>query len=416
MQEVRKKPNYLELLPEREYLKNLFATLISRFGDSIDSIAFTWLVYELTGSAALTATTMGVNMLVTVLLQPFTAALITGLKKKPIMVWTAIGRGLLVAGAALLFYFGLARPWMLIAMTALISTLEAFGQPAGTAAYPKIISKDKYSLAMSLNAAASRGAELAGMALAGVFIATIGTKATLLVDACAFMLSGVILMFLHIDEACRKKTKGVMRQFLEDTEGGFRYVVRNKLILALCLSACALNFALVPFSSLQAAFVNDGLQLGTVALSVIGVCMTVGTMIGALLYPMITPHMGRFKLLFLSLLLMSVCYMALAAVPFGQNDVIKWASLVLVLIPMGTAVGLANTNVGVIFMEMTDEQYLARASGIMNSVCLAANPVASFIVAGVANLVNVTALIFGCGVFSVLVTLAFLLVKPLRKI
>ena len=47
-----KKIGYKDVFRQKEYLKMIFAALINRFGDSIDAIAYTWIVYELTGNAA----------------------------------------------------------------------------------------------------------------------------------------------------------------------------------------------------------------------------------------------------------------------------------------------------------------------------------------------------------------------------
>lgn len=56
----------------------LVANVISRFGDSIDSIAFTWLVYQVTESAAWSAAMFAMNQLPGVLVQPFAGALVEG--------------------------------------------------------------------------------------------------------------------------------------------------------------------------------------------------------------------------------------------------------------------------------------------------------------------------------------------------
>ena len=65
---------YKKLLNETEYIKLLIANIINRFGDSIDTIAYMWLVYALTGKASLTALIYAVNKIPTVLLQPITGA------------------------------------------------------------------------------------------------------------------------------------------------------------------------------------------------------------------------------------------------------------------------------------------------------------------------------------------------------
>ena len=45
-QEQAEKIGYRDILSQKQFMKIIFADVISRFGDSIDAIAFTWLVYS----------------------------------------------------------------------------------------------------------------------------------------------------------------------------------------------------------------------------------------------------------------------------------------------------------------------------------------------------------------------------------
>ena len=44
MKDTKNRGNYLKILKISEYRKLLLANLINRFGDSVESIAFTWVV------------------------------------------------------------------------------------------------------------------------------------------------------------------------------------------------------------------------------------------------------------------------------------------------------------------------------------------------------------------------------------
>ena len=50
---------YRQIFKQREFMKMTGANFINRFGDSIDMIAFTWLIFELTGSASWSAIMLG---------------------------------------------------------------------------------------------------------------------------------------------------------------------------------------------------------------------------------------------------------------------------------------------------------------------------------------------------------------------
>lgn len=53
--------NYKKLKTEKNYIGNLIGQSISRFGDGIDMIAFSILVYRVTGSTLMVAALFAVN-------------------------------------------------------------------------------------------------------------------------------------------------------------------------------------------------------------------------------------------------------------------------------------------------------------------------------------------------------------------
>ena len=59
----------LQVLKNTNFRKLFLANVINRFGDSVDSIAFTWLTYTMTKSASLSAIVFAANILPTVIVQ-----------------------------------------------------------------------------------------------------------------------------------------------------------------------------------------------------------------------------------------------------------------------------------------------------------------------------------------------------------
>ena len=72
--EQNEKIGYKDIFKQKEYMKMMVAALINRFGDSIDAIASTWIVYELTGSAVWSAVIFGVNKVPSVCVTPLAGA------------------------------------------------------------------------------------------------------------------------------------------------------------------------------------------------------------------------------------------------------------------------------------------------------------------------------------------------------
>ena len=120
-----------DLLGIKQYTMFLTSNFISRFGDSLDSIAYGWMVYMLTGSKLLLGTLFAVNAIPSIIISPFAGVLVDRLPKKKVIVIEDFLRGVTVCLTASLFGLGLLRPWHLFLFTILNSTFEAFTKPAG---------------------------------------------------------------------------------------------------------------------------------------------------------------------------------------------------------------------------------------------------------------------------------------------
>jgi len=125
------KKKYRQLLSQRQYIRLLLADTINRFGDSIDVIAYSWIMYEITGSASLMALVVGLNFVPTVFLTPFAGAFVDRISKKRVMALADLLRFLFVAAIVTLYTTGLLSPALIVTFTLATSTVEAFRLPAG---------------------------------------------------------------------------------------------------------------------------------------------------------------------------------------------------------------------------------------------------------------------------------------------
>lgn len=138
------KVTYKDIFRQFEYMKIIISAIVNRFGDSIDAIASTWIIYELTGSAAWSAIIFGINRVPTIFITPLAGAWVEGRNKKAIMVSTDFIRAACVAYVATGYLLKFLQPWMFIVTTLLISTAEAFRGPANMALTPKVLKKEYF--------------------------------------------------------------------------------------------------------------------------------------------------------------------------------------------------------------------------------------------------------------------------------
>ena len=201
------KRNYRLLKSQTEFLKLLVADIISRFGDSIDVIAYSWIAYKITGSEALMALVVGLNFLPSVLISPFAGAIVDRLPKKKVMAITDLIRGFFVVTIVILYANNLLNAGILIMFTLLTSTVEAFRIPASGAITPLLLERDFFKLGKAASYSSSRSAELIGFIVAGYLIAIMGANKVLLIDAATFLCSAIIILTLKYKEPIKEEEK-----------------------------------------------------------------------------------------------------------------------------------------------------------------------------------------------------------------
>ena len=251
---------YRALLSQKQFLKLLLANLVSRFGDSLDVIAYSWIMYEVTGSESLMALIIGLNYVPTVLLQPFAGALVDRMKKKGLMVLTDAIRVVLVAALVLLYTNGALTPLLLAVLTLCTSTVEALRLPAGNAFMPLLLSSEHYTLGKGASYSLAQASQLVGFVLAGGLIELIGSAGVLWIDAATFAVSAVVIATISVAET-RGNGKIDIRRIVADFKDGLAFLKRSKTVQVISIIGLVINFGLMPLSVFQTPYVNDYLKM-----------------------------------------------------------------------------------------------------------------------------------------------------------
>jgi Na+/melibiose symporter-like transporter len=406
--------SYRPLLTQREYLKLIAANVVNRFGDSIDAIAFSWLMYEITQSAALMALILGLNYLPTILLQPFTGALVEHLSKKKVMIVFDIGRGLVVVLGVLCYTRGLLTPSLLIAFTLIISTMEAFRSPAGAAIVPKLITPELYTVGVALNQSASRVTELIGLAAAGGVVALIGCEGALLIDAGTFFLSALILAFIRLSEALDRSKINVsstLKSFLD----GFNLVRNCRVLLVLLLIGALMNFTFVPLNSFAVPFIVDVLHGGAELLSIMQILIVASMAVGSAIAPKITRISGRAQLIGSGLVEgVALCLFSLGA--YISEMALQYGIVLFACLLIGFFCGIINVVFSAAFLKLVPPDYMARLSGLSSAILVASMPIGSFLCSALAAVLPVPIAILASGILSFVLYGVTLRVKSLNAL
>lgn len=417
---------YRNVLKQRQYMKLLCANVINRFGDSVDAITFTWLIYAITGSASWSAVMFGLNQLPSMLVQPLAGAWVETADKKKVMAITDILRGLFVTSFALAYFFNMLTPWLMAGITLAVSTAEAFRIPAGTGIIPQIIELKYYTFGNSLNTTASRLVEIIGTGLSAVILATAGIRLALAIDILSYFISAVIILMIHPISgqslsANNPNTKGrglsnSFQNYIKALKGGLIYVKEHPLILNFCFLGVAANGMLVPLNALMTPVVTQIWGQGAPMLSIFGTALTIGMCIGGFLYPYISRDKNPRTFITTGGFIMAAAYAWLAAGGFIRNlgtAAMEAAPILLAAIALCLGFGLAliSSAFGVSLVKCIEKNYLSRVSSLVNAAASAAMPAISFIVSLCALVLCVPAILL-IGALSF--TLIFLIIT-IRK-
>lgn len=377
----KEKIGYGNILKQTEYMKVIVANLISRFGDSIDAIAFTWLVYAITGSAAWSAIIFAVNQLPSVLVQPFAGALVENMDKKKIMVITDFIRGGIVVGLAVLYLTGNVNAWILLLFTIINSCVEAFCLPASMAVIPKIIDKKYYTFGTSLSSTLSTVIQLVGIGAAGLIIGMFGVGVAIFIDGVSFFGSAFILCFLKIKETNLRAGRPEVKEYLRNLSGGVKYLKKQPVIRNFCILGVVINAAVTPLSALQSPMISEIMGQGGELLSVFSMALMAGMGIGAFLYPFYSKHLNARANIVLGGLGVGVGFYSYTVGSYLQESILAIYALTIgASVLVGFAANMVNAALSVQFMKHVEQDYLARVGSIFNAGACAATPVVSSVI------------------------------------
>ena len=427
------KKMYGEIIKECEYRKLIFATVINRFGDSVDAIAFTWLVYQITHSAAWSAIVFALNTLPNVVVQPFVGAIVEKMDKKHVIVATHLLRAVIITSFALLYRAGLVNALVMAIFTLVITTVESFNLPATSAFTIQVVKKEHMTCGMSLNSMLSSAASLAGTGAAGMIIATAGVSTAMMIDVVTFAVAAVLIGAMKagrvaITEAAQNEASkttsvtGERENKIEQSKiefflDGFRYVANSRVICNYGLLAVALNFMFIPINALQAPIASEIFKMGGEILSIAGAFAAIGGIAGSALVPVLSQKLSPLKMIMLGTATLGAGMLGIACGGFFVGNSIACyvdvaASFFIMMVAASTIGGTINIQ----FMKNADPKYIARAAAVMGACGTACMPVGSILLSAVVAKVSTESILIFCVIYAATIFAILALVKPQMEI
>ncbi len=302
----------------RDYRFLLAGAFLSNFGLQMLSVAVSWDLYTQTHSALILGNVGFVQVAPFLLFSLFAGHIADRYDRRAVMV-AAQAVYLLASGLLLIGYHSVPLIYTALLFTALARTFQG---PARGAMLPQIVPTQLLGNAITWNSSAQEIANVAGPALAGLLLATTGSRVVYILQSIFAILTLICFASLRSRRAVGAPgPERNMKSLLE----GIRFVIANKLIL----TAVSLDLFGVLFggaTALLPIFAVDILHAGPGALGWLRAAPSVGAVlmaVGMAHSPRIR-HAGR-------ALMLTVAGFGLATIGFGLSRNL-WLSLVMLVL------------------------------------------------------------------------------------
>ena len=373
---------------------------ISYLGGQFTAVAVPYQVYQLTGSTLAVALISFVELVPLLTLTLLGGAIADAVDRRRLLLWTEAG--LTITGVGFVANAALAEPlvWPLYVLGFLSASFFCLGVGAMRSLTPHLVREDQIPAATALNSLQHNFGAVAGPALAGIVIASIGLSATYLLDVVSFAASlGSVWLLPRIPTAPDADRPGV-RSVLE----GFRYLGKHRVVLGTFLvdsNAMVFGMPSALFPALAAARYGGGAQtLGF---------LYAAPYAGALACSLLSGWTGRVRRQGLAVLIAAGIWGAAIAI-FGFVDSL-WPALFFLAIAGGADLISAIFR-STILLTATTESMRGRLAGI-EFAQVASAPTLGNVEAGlVASLTSVRFSVVSGGLVCVAGTVAIGLLLP----
>jgi MFS family permease len=268
----------LRALGHRNFQLFFSGQLISLIGTWMQSVAQSWLVYRLTGSALLLGSVGFASQIPVFLFAPLGGITADRLNRRYVVIGTQVASMLLAFILAALTLTHKVQVWHIFVLASLLGVVNAFDIPGRQSFLVDMVGKEDLMNAIALNSSMFNGARVIGPAIAGILVAKIGEGWCFLGNAISYIavITGLLLMRVQ------SPARGVMASPLEHMMEGFRFVNRTAPIRALLLLLGVVSLVGMPYVVLMPIFADQILHGGARGLGILMGSTGVGALLGAL--------------------------------------------------------------------------------------------------------------------------------------
>lgn len=212
-------------------------------------------------------------------------------RRRPILIATNLGRGILLGLIPLLAFTGRLRIEYLYVIMFLAGSLNVFFQLAYQAYLPALVDRDQITEGNSKLAASTSIAEIGGPGIGSLMVALFSPSFALILDAASFLIGAAVLGFIRKPEP--KPARSEQRQSLKsEIIDGFRLTFGHPCLRAFAGEAATYNLFWTMMQTVFVLYVVRELRLPQEIYGIILMAGSSGALVGAIVTNHIVHRLG----------------------------------------------------------------------------------------------------------------------------
>lgn len=272
----------IKLLSNRNYAIYTAGNSVSLIGTWIQSIAFGWLAWEMTGSAFWLGLIAASGLIPTLAGGLVGGILADRVDRLRLTALTQVLSFLVTFGLFLSYRFGVLTLGLLVLFKVAVSALAAFSQPARMALIPSLVGRDMLVPAVSFGSLIFNTARFVGPAIAGLIIALGDLGWAFLINSLSFLWMAIAIMALRIDRIeFAAAADGKPKRAWRDLAAGASYVGVHPGTRALFLLLVTVVVFVRPISDFFPVMATEVYGRGIEAVATLTSAMALGSIGGA---------------------------------------------------------------------------------------------------------------------------------------
>lgn len=341
------------------------------------------------------------------------------MRRRPVLVWTDLGRGVLLGAIPLLAWAGQLTVPLLAALLVGFGTLSLLHDASHQSFPPRIVPRPLLARANARLHQSDAAAQTSGPVVAGGLVSWLGAPLAVLVDAASFVVSAVLTALVRAPDPRPVAPPLRLRVLAGEALDGLRWVYGHRRLLPLAVATHGWFAFFAVLNTVYAPFALRDLGLSPFDLGVTLACTGVGGLLGSTASTWLAERLSPVALVAGSWALQAVGF-ALIAVPSGFVAVASADPGLVVVAQAGAGqflVGVGFGAGGPIEMayrqSVTPDRLQGRTNSTMRSINRAAVVVAAPLGGLLAELAG-TRVALWVGTLGLALAAAALWVSPFR--